>query len=112
MLLQQRREAGADVAALAGRVDHANAEELRAALAPVLENCRAGGPPLVLDLSALEYISSAGLRVLMLAARQAKEQGGHIVVAALQPLVREVFEITRFDAVFPVFDSVPAALAG
>jgi anti-anti-sigma factor len=65
----------------------------------------------VLDFSKVEYISSVGLRVLMLAAKQSREQGGTIVVAALQPVVREIFEISRFNLVFECFGTTRAALA-
>ena len=44
----------------------------------------------MLDLSGVDYISSVGLRVLMLAAKQAKKQGGTVVVANLQTVVREI----------------------
>jgi anti-sigma B factor antagonist/stage II sporulation protein AA (anti-sigma F factor antagonist) len=93
-----------------GRIDHARAEALRTALAPYLAR---SGPerPLVLDLGAVDYISSAGLRVLMLASRQVRAQGGTIVVAALQPLVREIFEIGKFTLVFSCFATVAEALA-
>jgi anti-anti-sigma factor len=65
----------------------------------------------VLDLSKVDYISSAGLRVLMLARKQAKAQGGTLVVAGLTPVVKEIFEISRFTVVFEVFASVRDALA-
>ena len=66
----------------------------------------------MLDLGGVDYIASIGLRVLMLASRQARAQGGTIAVAALQPLVREIFEISKFTLVFPCFASVAEALAG
>ena len=93
-----------------GRIDHASAEAFKAALEPHLA---ASGPgrPLVLDLGGVDYIASIGLRVLMLASRQARAQGGTIAVAALQPLVREIFEISKFTLVFPCFPSVAEALA-
>jgi anti-anti-sigma factor len=93
-----------------GRIDHASAEAFKAVLEPHLA---ASGPgrPLVLDLGAVDYIASIGLRVLMLASRQARAQGGTIAVAALQPLVREIFEISKFTLVFPCFPSVAEALA-
>jgi anti-anti-sigma factor len=92
-----------------GRIDHASAEAFKAALAPYL--AEAGpGHPLVLDLAAVDYIASVGLRVLMLASRQARAQGGTIAVAALGPLVREIFEISKFTLVFPCFASVADAL--
>jgi anti-anti-sigma factor len=93
-----------------GRIDHARAEAFKTALAPYL--AQAGpGHPLVLDLGGVDYIASVGLRVLMLASRQARAQGGTIVIAALQPLVREIFEISKFTLVFPCFASVAEALA-
>ena len=64
----------------------------------------------MLDFSQVDYISSVGLRVLMLAAKKAREQDGAIVVAALQPVVREIFEISRFNLVFQCFGTVREAL--
>ncbi len=62
-------------------------------------------------MSAVDYISSVGLRVFMVAAKQAEAQAGRIVIAGLTPMVREVFEISRFDLLFRIFDSVEQALA-
>lgn len=111
MDLEPRRFADTLVLAPAGRIDHASAESLKDALTPHLLRCAAGQDQLVLDLSGVEYISSAGLRVLMLARKQARGQGGTLVVAALPPIVREIFEIGRFTVVFEVFPSVRDALA-
>jgi anti-anti-sigma factor len=108
--LAQARYADVLVVSVSGRADHANAEHFKARLWPHLANCRAGGDQLVLDLGALEYISSAGLRVLMLAAREAKAQDGTLVVCGLQPVVREIFEISRFNVVFRVLPDLPRAL--
>ncbi len=93
-----------------GRIDHASAEAFKTALEPHLAASGPGGS-LILDLGAVDYIASIGLRVLMLASRQARAQGGTIVVAALQPLVREIFEISKFTLLFPCFPSVVEALA-
>ena len=95
-----------------GRIDHASADAFSAALASYLTECKADGTPLVLDFSGIEYISSVGLRALMLAARQVKAQKGSIAIAALTQVVKEVFEISRFNLVYKVFDSVDAAVAG
>jgi len=111
MELQSRRFADTLILGPVGRIDHANAELLREALAPHMLRCAAGQDQLVLDLSGVDYISSAGLRVLMLARKQAKVQGGTLVVAGLQPVVREIFEISRFTVVFEVFPSARDALA-
>jgi anti-anti-sigma factor len=93
-----------------GRIDHTTARAFEDTLLPLLDGCVAGGKKVVLDLSGVAYMSSAGLRVLTLAARQCRKQGGDIVIAALQPLLQEVFRISRFDTVFKIFKSVPEAL--
>jgi anti-anti-sigma factor len=94
-----------------GRLDHAQAKAFEAALAPHLTDCSKGGTPLVLDFSQVVYISSVGLRVLLLAAKQAKAQQGKIVVAALTPIVTEVFQVSHFNLVLQVFPDVAAAVA-
>jgi anti-anti-sigma factor len=109
--LKQVRIADVVVVAVSGRVDHANADQFRALLWPQLASCAAGGDRLVLDLAGLEYISSAGLRVLMLASRDVKARNGTLVVCGLQTIVREIFEISRFNIVFRVLVDRAAALA-
>jgi anti-anti-sigma factor len=94
-----------------GRVDHATAGEFEAALAPHLARCAAGQDHLVLDLAGVDYISSAGLRVLMLAAKRAKAQGGFLAVAAVRPLVQEILEISKFTLVLRVMPAVRDAVA-
>jgi anti-anti-sigma factor len=70
-----------------------------------------GEGPLVLDFSALEYVSSAGLRMLMLAGKQASESGSKILIAAMRPLVAEIFQISRFTMLFEIHPGVREALA-
>ena len=72
MDLPLRRFADTVVLAPAGRIDHGSAERFKDALRPHLTRCATGQDQLVLDLSGVDYISSAGLRVLMLARKQAK----------------------------------------
>jgi anti-sigma B factor antagonist/stage II sporulation protein AA (anti-sigma F factor antagonist) len=110
MELSSARHGDTLVVSPRGRIDHAGAEAFKTALAPHLAQS-GPGRPLVLDLGAVDYVSSAGLRVLMLASRQARAQGGTIVIAALQPVVREIFEISKFTLVFPCFATVAEALA-
>lgn len=93
-----------------GRIDHSNSDLFRHDLAPFVARCQAGGEKLVLDLGAVDYLSSAGLRCFMLAEKQAKSQGGEIVVAAMQPVVKEIFEISRFTLVFETFASAREAV--
>ena len=109
--LKQVRIADVVIVAVSGRVDHANADQFRAQLWPHLGGCAVGGDRLVLDLAGLEYISSAGLRVLMLASRDVKARDGTLVVCGLQAIVREIFEISRFNVVFKVLPDRTTALA-
>ena len=112
MQLTDQRIGNARVLKVSGRIDHASAEDFKAALKPHLDQCKAGGEIVVLDFSVLEYISSVGLRVLLLADRQARAQQGAVGVAALQPVVKEIFEISKFTKVIACFEDVPSALAG
>ena len=76
-----------------------------------LAQCAPGGNPLVLDFANVVYISSVGLRVLLLAAKQVKAQNGRIAIAALTPVVTEVFQVSHFNLVLKVFPDVAAAAA-
>lgn len=111
MKISDRRIGNAVVLEVTGRIDNDTSETFRLLLAPFLRECTRGGDCLVLDLSGVDYISSVGLRVLMLAAKQARKQGGTVVVANLHSVAREIFEISRFDLVFQCFSSVREALA-
>ena len=92
-----------------GRVDHTTVKAFESALSPHLAGCT-GEEKLLLDCGGLVYISSAGLAVLMIAAKQCRKQNGKMVLAGLQPMIQEIFQISRFDKVFEVFPTVRAAL--
>jgi anti-anti-sigma factor len=72
---------------------------------------RATGCTLILDFGELEYVSSAGLRCLLVASRQMKAAKGRIMVAGMQPMVAEIFAISHFDMLFEVVPTVREALA-
>lgn len=109
MNLPTREQSGVVVASVSGRIDHTSSEAFEKSLLPLLAACGVGHPPLLLDFSGVDYISSAGLRVLMAASRQAKGQKGVFAIAALQPLVQEVFAISRFNLIVPCYASVDSA---
>ena len=110
MALPARSYANALVLGVAGRLDQDNCDAFRADLMAHVERSAHEGGVEILDLGGLEYVSSAGLRCFMLASRQAKAQHGRIFVAALQPMVAEIFEISHFNLVFQVFPTVREAL--
>jgi anti-sigma B factor antagonist len=105
-----RQYADVVVAAPVGRIDYAAAPEFDKSLAPLLTDARAGKAGVVLDFAGVDYISSVGLRILMIAAKDMRARGAPIAVAALQPVVAEIFAISRFDSVLSVFPSVRAAI--
>lgn len=111
MELNERRAGKAVVVAPVGRIDMATAEQLKGRLIPLVSDAAQKGEVIVLDFAGVDYISSAGLRVLMLAAKEAKTSGSKIAVAALQPLVNEIFEISRFNKVLACHTGVDEAIA-
>ena len=110
MRFSHRRFADTIVAAPVGHIDHPNAQRLEQALAPVLADAEASKAPLVLDFAGVEYISSMGLRVLMVAAKEMRSRQARIAVAALSPDVAEIFAIARFAHVLEVFATLRDAL--
>lgn len=110
MKLTTREQSGILVVSATGRIDHITSEDFGNKLAPLVKECVPGKPALLLDFSGVDYISSAGLRVLMVSSRQVKAQQGIFAIAALQPLVQEVFAISRFNLIIPCYVSVEAAV--
>jgi stage II sporulation protein AA (anti-sigma F factor antagonist) len=102
MDIAEVKTAGSLTLALTGRIDGSSSAAFEARL---LQLIGAGERRLVLDLAGVDYVSSIGLRVLMLAARRLKPLGGKVVVCAVQPMVKEVFEIAGFSMVLPIVDS-------
>jgi anti-anti-sigma factor len=110
LLLATRQFADATVAAPAGRIDHLSAPAFEAALTPLLDQAGAHQGALVLDFSGVDYISSVGLRVLMIAAKQMREARATLALAALQDVVGEIIKISRFDRVLSVSPTLEEAL--
>ena len=110
MDFSSRRYADVVVARPVGRIDHGAAAQLEQALAPALA-AEAGNAALLIDLSGVDYVSSVGLRVLMIAAKQMRARNARIAVCGLRPIVSEIFGISRFDALLDVYPSFETALA-
>ena len=91
----------------AGRIDLSNAEAFREILLKAVAAAKAA---VILDLSRIEYISSAGLRSLMIASKAGTQCGVKLGVSAMQPIVKEIFTISRFHLVFACFDTVRDAI--
>ena len=105
-----RRYANAVVLQVGGRLDQDTCEAFRGELMANVETAVRDKAAMVLDLSGVDYVSSAGLRCFVIASRRMKAEKGRIVVADLQPMVAEIFEISHFNALMDVHRTVPDAL--
>ena len=94
-----------------GRIDYLAAADFERALVPLLDPDSGSQRGLVIYLAGVDYISSVGLRVLMIATRALRARGARIAAAALQPSVQEIFSVSRFDRVVELFPTVQAALS-
>ena len=83
--------------AVEGRLDTTTAPELEAVLKENIDKVQA----LVLDFSELEYISSAGLRVLLMAQKAMAAKDG-MKVSGVNPLIHEIFEVTGFTDILDI----------
>ncbi len=96
-----------DVIALKGRLERSTASQL----AEVLEACNERGRHnLIVDMSQVEYMSSAGFRVLLNAQRNNQRNGyGELILAHVSPQIRQALEMTGIGDFFKTFDDVPSA---
>ena len=105
MDIGERRQANILVLVPVGRIDNLTSAVFQARLLAAVTSSSAD---VVVDFSGVEYISSAGLRALMTASRQ-KPKDRRLAVACLHTVVREIFAISRFSHVVPVFATVEEA---
>jgi stage II sporulation protein AA (anti-sigma F factor antagonist) len=100
------RENDVSVCSIRGRLDAVSAPELEKQLDQWFEQA---GNKLIFDLAELEYVSSAGLRIFLTAAKRMKTCNGKLGMACLRKGVRDVFAISGFIALIPAFDTLEAA---
>ena len=105
------QHAGALVVIPGGAINHENADDLHGHLIPAVRQAADQGDRLIIDFAAVDYMSSVGLRAIMRAAKEAQGLTVSIAVANLNETMADIFKISRFDKLFPVHDSVEAALA-
>ena len=105
--MQTKKEDGILIVIMVPRFDAYSAKEVEADLNEAIDN---GADKILCDFSETEYISSAGLRVLLATAKKLKKVGGSICLSALKPYVSEVFETAGFTPLFNIYDSEKEAL--
>jgi anti-anti-sigma factor len=107
MEINQKEESGIVFLAFKGRLDGTNAFEAEETINRILDG---DNNRLLFDLEGLEYLSSAGLRVILGAAKEMKRRDGKFVLCSLNAYVKEVFEVSGFGAIIPIAESVEAGI--
>jgi anti-anti-sigma factor len=106
MQISTRTSNDIHIVAISGSLDSSTSPEGQKSLDAVLASAK----KIVLDFSQLDYISSAGLRVLLGAAKKLRASGGTLGMFGLNQSVREVFEISGFASILPIYQSEAEAL--
>lgn len=107
MDIKELQEGGTMVLQLCGRLDGTTSPSVDERLLAASMKSTV----LIVDLAEINYISSVGLRVLLKAAKQARTARQKLLLAGLQPLVKQVFDISGFTSLFALFSSRDEALA-
>ena len=93
---------------VSGRMDAENASDFDKACDVWISQ---GAKHLIADLGDLQYVSSMGLRSFLAAAQKLKSVSGSLILCGLKGLPRQVFEMTRLDSLFPIYETAQQALA-
>ena len=104
--IEVKKAQAALVIEIDGRIDATNYTELENT---IKKEVIAGNIQLILDISKMEYISSAGLRALLIGYKTVKSLNGHISLCGTHPSVKEILNTTGIGGVFDFFDSVQNA---
>lgn len=95
------------VVSLKGRLDANTSDDIQVRLLKLIDK---GEKLIAIDSTQLNYISSAGLRVILMALKKLKSVNGKLVVFALKDHIKEVFDISGFTSMFPIFETQEEAL--
>ena len=107
MDIESRKENNITVVTVTGRMDAVTAPVFEKSISEMISQ---GAQSFIVNFSALEYISSAGLRCILATAKQLKNINGKIVFVGLRGAVDEVFKISGFHSIFKVFETEEKAL--
>jgi len=107
MEISQKEENGVVSIAIKGRLDADSSAEAETVVKDALKGEQ---NRLLFNLGELEYLSSAGLRVLLSAAKEMRRRDGKIVLCALNEFVKEIFEVSGFQSLIPITDSVESGI--
>jgi anti-sigma B factor antagonist len=98
---------GCKILRVSGRIDFESALDFEHQINAMIQE---GGDCFIIELSQVELLSSAGLRVMLSTAKRVAHRNASLALAAPSQVVRQVFEISHFNLLFKIFPSVPAAI--
>ncbi|MHC1711485.1 MAG: STAS domain-containing protein [Solidesulfovibrio sp.] len=107
MQLVEKESGEVTVLELGGRLDSNTSKVLED---KVMEILGQGKKNLLMDFKDVDYINSTGLRVLLLALQQLKKSQGKLVLSTIKDYMKEVFEISGYTEIFPIYGSQEEAL--
>jgi len=96
------------VLTIVGRLDSNTSRELEDKVMGIIAG---GSQRLLMDFGGVDYINSSGLRVLLMAFQHLKKSGGALHLCDIKDYMREVFEISGYNEIFPIFPGQAEALA-
>lgn len=96
------------IVSIAGSIDAFTADQI---MGCVNERINSGEKYLLLELSDVEFMSSAGLRIILGALRETRKQGGNLYIAGAQPGVERVLKMSGFSKILNIYDNVDNAIA-
>jgi len=108
MEITSKDERSVTIVSVKNRIDAMTSPEFEEYLSTLLQQEKKN---LILNLNELEYISSAGLRVILSVAKKIKANQGNLCFYGLQGPVKEIFEISGFCSILQVFDTEEDALS-
>ena len=106
MQIIQTKLADAQILTLSGRLDAGTAPELEQRCARLIEGKTR---KLILNVGTLDYLNSAGLRVMLVTGKALKRQNGKLVLVAIAGPVRDTVELAGFEKIFPLCTTVNEA---
>jgi len=108
MIAKTETLGGCKILRVSGRIDFESALDFEHHINAMIQEA---GDSYIIELSQVELLSSAGLRVMLSTAKRVAHRNAALALAAPSQVVRQVFEISHFNLLFKIFPSVPAAIA-
>lgn len=107
MNIQETKNGKVSILGVEGRLDSMTALDFEKQLGKLID---AGSVFIALDCAKLDYVSSAGLRAILSAAKKAKQAGGKLAIGSPSRQVGEILDIAGFASILPIFKTIAEAI--